>query len=150
VALVLVVKLGKALTKNFWLNTNDRGMDIPGLMKYTNLGPLDQHIIYIPIYILGEHPKFAEPDQAFLDKVRRHLKKINPTLNDEISSICVLAVTVTLNRFVILAMLTSHLRLRCRLKACGAFILLTTIPRIGAYPKVLALGKRCPRKQLHD
>jgi protoporphyrinogen oxidase len=33
--------------------------------------------------MLGEYPKFAEPDQAFLDKVRRYLKKINPALNDE-------------------------------------------------------------------
>jgi protoporphyrinogen oxidase len=31
----------------------------------------------------GEHPKFKEPDQAFLDKVRRYLKKINPALRDE-------------------------------------------------------------------
>jgi protoporphyrinogen oxidase len=31
----------------------------------------------------GEHPKFAEPDQAFLDKVRLYLKKINPALSDD-------------------------------------------------------------------
>lgn len=31
----------------------------------------------------GEHPKYLEPDQAFLDKVRCYLKKINPALNDE-------------------------------------------------------------------
>jgi len=30
----------------------------------------------------GEHPKFAEPDKAFLDKVRRYLKKINPALSE--------------------------------------------------------------------
>jgi protoporphyrinogen oxidase len=31
----------------------------------------------------GEHPKFAEPDQEFLDKVRRYFKKINTDLRDE-------------------------------------------------------------------
>jgi len=79
----VIVKLRKALTGNFWLNINDPEMDIPGLVEYSNLRPLDQHIVYVPFYMPGEHPKFAEPDQAFLDKVRSYLKKINPALNDE-------------------------------------------------------------------
>jgi protoporphyrinogen oxidase len=79
----VIVKLRKAVTENFWLNTNDPEMDIPGLVEYSNLRPLDQHIVYVPFYMPGEHPKFAEPDQAFLDKVRRYLKKINPELSDE-------------------------------------------------------------------
>ena len=79
----VIVKLRKALTGNFWLNTNDPEMDIPGLVEYSNLRPLDQHIVYVPFYMPGEHPKFTEPDQAFLDKVRRYLKKINPALNDD-------------------------------------------------------------------
>jgi protoporphyrinogen oxidase len=79
----VIVKLRKALTENFWLNTNDPDMDIPGLVEYTNLRPLDQHIVYVPFYMPGEHPKFLEPDQAFLDKVQRYLQKINPTLNDD-------------------------------------------------------------------
>jgi len=79
----VIVKLRKAVTENFWLNTNDPEMDIPGLVEYSNLRPLDQHIVYVPFYMPGEHPKFAEPDQAFLDKVRRYLKKINPELHDE-------------------------------------------------------------------
>jgi protoporphyrinogen oxidase len=79
----VIVKLRKPLTGNFWLNTNDPEMDIPGLVEYSNLRPLEQHIVYVPFYMPGEHPKFAEPDQAFLDKVRSYLKKINPALNDE-------------------------------------------------------------------
>jgi protoporphyrinogen oxidase len=79
----VIVKLRKALTENFWLNTNDPEMDIPGLVEYSNLRPLDQHIVYVPFYMPGEHPKFAEPDQNFLDKVRSYLKKINPGLSDE-------------------------------------------------------------------
>lgn len=79
----VIVKLKRALTPNFWLNTNDPEMDIPGLVEYTNLRPLDQHVVYIPFYMPGEHPKFAETDQIFLDKVRRYLKKINPALIDE-------------------------------------------------------------------
>lgn len=79
----VIVKLKKALTENFWLNTNDSEMDIPGLVEYTNLRPLNQHIVYVPFYMPGEHPKFSESDQAFIDKVRRYLKKINPALSDD-------------------------------------------------------------------
>jgi protoporphyrinogen oxidase len=78
----VIVKLRRQVTENFWLNTNDPDMDIPGLVEYSNLRPLDQHVVYVPFYMPGEHPKFAEPDQAFLDKVRRYLKKINPLLTD--------------------------------------------------------------------
>lgn len=84
VAVVCVIaKLRKPLTDNFWLNTNDPEMDIPGLVEYSNLRPLDQHIVYVPFYVPGEHPLFAEPDQNFLDKVQRYLKKINPALTDD-------------------------------------------------------------------
>ncbi len=79
----VIVKLRKALTENFWLNINDPDMDIPGLVEYSNLRPLDQHIVYVPFYMPGEHPKFSESNQAFLDKVRGYLKKINPVLIDE-------------------------------------------------------------------
>lgn len=79
----VIVKLRRQLTENFWLNTNDPEMDIPGLVEYTNLRPLDKHIVYVPFYMPGEHPKFSESDQAFLDKVRSYLKKINPALTDD-------------------------------------------------------------------
>lgn len=79
----VIVKLRKAVTENFWLNTNDPGMDIPGVVEYTNLRPLDCHVVYVPFYMPGEHLKYQEADQIFLDKVRRYLKAINPTLTDD-------------------------------------------------------------------
>jgi protoporphyrinogen oxidase len=83
IAVVCVIaKLKKPLTENFWLNTNDPEMDIPGLVEYTNLRPLNDHVVYVPFYMPGEHPKYAEPNEVFIDKVRRYLKKINPTLQD--------------------------------------------------------------------
>ncbi|OZI62972.1 NAD(P)/FAD-dependent oxidoreductase [Bordetella genomosp. 11] len=84
IAVVCVIaKLRKPVTENFWLNTNDPDMDIPGVVEYTNLRPLDCHVVYVPFYMPGEHPKYQEPDQVFLDKVRRYLKSINPVLTDD-------------------------------------------------------------------
>jgi protoporphyrinogen oxidase len=84
IAVVCVIaKLRKPVSEYFWLNTNDPDMDIPGIVQYSNLRPLDDHIVYVPFYMPGEHPKFQDPDQAFIDKVRRYLKKINTSLLDE-------------------------------------------------------------------
>lgn len=84
IAVVCVIaKLKKAVTENFWLNTNDPDMDIPGLVEYTNLHPLDEHIVYVPFYMPGEHSKFQEPDENFIHKVKQYLKKINPSLSND-------------------------------------------------------------------
>lgn len=84
IAVVCVIaKLRCKVTENFWLNTNDPEMDIPGLVEYSNLRPLDQHIVYVPFYMPGDHLKFSESDEVFLKKVRTYLKKINPQLSDE-------------------------------------------------------------------
>lgn len=78
----VIVKLAKELTGNFWLNVNDDAMDIPGLVEYSQLRPLDQHVVYVPFYLPGDHPAFKEPDQMFMDRVRRYLRTINPGLED--------------------------------------------------------------------
>lgn len=84
VAVVCVIaKLMKAVSENFWLNVNDDDMDIPGLVEYTNLRPMKQHVVYVPFYMPGEHPKYGDADDVFIDKVRRYLKTINPELTDE-------------------------------------------------------------------
>jgi protoporphyrinogen oxidase len=78
----VIVKMTKPLTENFWLNINDPEMDIPGLVEYTNLQPLDKTIMYVPFYMPGEHPKFADADEVFIQKVKRYLQKINPALGE--------------------------------------------------------------------
>jgi protoporphyrinogen oxidase len=79
----IIVKLTKKVSHNFWVNTNDLDMDIPGIVEYSNLRPLDQTIVYVPFYMPGEHPKFADDDAVFIAKVKRYLQKINPELKDE-------------------------------------------------------------------
>lgn len=83
IAVVCVIaKLRKPLSENFWLNINDPDMDIPGLVEYSNLRPLDNSIVYVPFYIPGEHQKFQDNDEVFIEKVKSYFKKINPEISD--------------------------------------------------------------------
>jgi protoporphyrinogen oxidase len=85
----VIVKLRRPFSNYFWVNTNDPDMDIPGFIEYSNLNPMgppnsgQPAILYVPFYIPGEHPKYAEPDAVFLEKVRSYLKKIDPSLKDD-------------------------------------------------------------------
>lgn len=84
IAVVCVIaKLKRRVSGNFWVNTNDPDMDIPGLVEYSNLRPMDCSVVYVPFYMPGDHPKFADDNQVFLDKVKRYLRKINPTLQED-------------------------------------------------------------------
>jgi protoporphyrinogen oxidase len=63
IAVVCVIaKLRKPLTENFWLNIND------------------PHVLYVPFYMPGEHQKYQDSDEVFLEKVRRYCIKINPEI----------------------------------------------------------------------
>lgn len=79
----VIVKLRRQLTGNFWLNVNDSEMDIPGLVEYSNLRPLAEHVVYVPFYMPGEHPKFQDDNAVFIAKVKRYLMRINPALTEE-------------------------------------------------------------------
>jgi len=84
IAVVCVIaKLRRPLTVNFWVNINDDEMDIPGLVEYSNLRPLDSTIVYVPFYLPSDHEKYDEADVVFTDKVKCYLRRINPDLAEE-------------------------------------------------------------------
>jgi protoporphyrinogen oxidase len=80
----IILKLSKPVTDNFWLNINDPEMDIPGMVEYTNLRSLDgKSIVYVPYYLPGDHPKYKDSDDVFINKVKKYIQTINPSLLDE-------------------------------------------------------------------
>lgn len=77
----VIARLKTPLTDKFWLNINDPDMDIPGLVEYTNLRPMgDDHIVYVPFYMPGDHTEYQKSDAHFRQKVIRYFMKINPKL----------------------------------------------------------------------
>jgi len=78
----VIAKLAKSLTNNFWLNTNDDAMDIPGIIEYSNLNPEVGHIVYVPYYMPQSNLKFKDSDEIFKQKVANYFKVINPLIKD--------------------------------------------------------------------
>lgn len=75
----VLLKLKQPFTRNFWMNINDPRIEIPGLIEYTNLNPLDgTSIIYAPYYMPQAHPKYRRDFQTFIDETLGYMKLIRP------------------------------------------------------------------------
>ncbi|MEP3477402.1 MAG: NAD(P)/FAD-dependent oxidoreductase [Hyphomicrobiales bacterium] len=79
----VIVKLKQKITDNFWLNINDKRIDVPGIIEFSNLRPIDNHIVYVPYYMPTTHHKFSKSDDYFETEVRQYLKFIKPSLTDD-------------------------------------------------------------------
>ena len=77
-----VFKLKHSVTHNFWTNINDPGIQIPGLIEYSNLNPLPCTIVYAPFYMPVTNPKYRDPPQAFIDEVKGYIKRLNPAFDE--------------------------------------------------------------------
>ena len=75
----VILKLKRPFSRNFWININDPRIEIPGLIEYTNLNPLDgSTIVYAPYYMPQGHPKYERPAQQFVDETLGYLSTIRP------------------------------------------------------------------------
>ena len=75
----VLLKLKAPFTRNFWMNINDPRIEIPGLIEYSNLNPLDgDTVVYAPYYMPKTHPKYARSHQAFIDETLGYMQLIRP------------------------------------------------------------------------
>ena len=75
----MLLKLKRPFTRNFWMNINDPRIEIPGLIEYSNLNPLDgSHIVYAPYYMPQTHSKYGRDKQAFIDETIGYMSLIQP------------------------------------------------------------------------
>jgi protoporphyrinogen oxidase len=78
----VLLKLKRPFTRNFWMNINSPGIEIPGLIECTNLNPLaDQGapaILYAPYYMPQTHPKYRRDFAEFIEETLGYLAMIRP------------------------------------------------------------------------
>lgn len=77
-----VFRLRHPISENFWMNINDPAIGIPGLIEYTNLNPLGDHVVYAPFYMPTTHAKYREPKENFLAEVKAVFRRVNPAFDE--------------------------------------------------------------------
>lgn len=73
----VALKLKQKFTNYFWMNINHDGIEVPGIIEYSNLNPYSGNILYVPYYMPSTHPKYKYSDADFLSEVYSYLKLIN-------------------------------------------------------------------------
>src|SRR3546814_16084082 len=47
----VLLKLARSVSPHFWLNVNDPGIEIPGIIEFSNLRPAGETVVYVPFYM---------------------------------------------------------------------------------------------------
>jgi protoporphyrinogen oxidase len=77
----VIFKLRRSVSPHFWVNVSEPGIEIPGVIEFSNLRNVGgDTIVYVPYYMPVTHAKFSWPDQSLLDEAFSCLRRINPSL----------------------------------------------------------------------
>jgi protoporphyrinogen oxidase len=79
----VLLKLRRSVTEKFWLNIVDEDIDIPGLIEFSNLRPMENTIVFVPYYMPVSQPKWQWNEQQFIDEAFRYVRKINTTISED-------------------------------------------------------------------
>jgi protoporphyrinogen oxidase len=81
----LFLRLARAVTPFFWVNTNDPRVPFAGMIEYTNLNPLPElggdHILYVPQYLSADDPRYSQSDEEVLRRYTDALALIHPAFD---------------------------------------------------------------------
>ncbi len=78
----VVHKLRKPVSPHFWVNIVDQDVDIPGVIEFSNLRPMDHTVVYAPYYMPTDNPKWTAPDKAFIDESFGYIRRLNPQITE--------------------------------------------------------------------
>lgn len=79
----VIFRLRKGVSQNFWLNVSDESMEIPGIIEFSNLRPMQDSVIYVPYYMPRDYPKFAKDNDYFIAEAKQYIKRLNPEITDD-------------------------------------------------------------------
>ncbi len=78
----VILKLKHPISPYFWMNINDPNIEVPGIIEYSNLNQLGEHILYVPYYMPKDNPKYTRDNKKFFSETRGYLKQINSEFKD--------------------------------------------------------------------
>jgi protoporphyrinogen oxidase len=78
----LIFRLKKSISKHFWINIVDDKIDIPGLIQFSNLRPVDDTVVYVPYYMPTTQAKWQWSDDQFVEEAFSYIRKVNPQITE--------------------------------------------------------------------
>ncbi|MEQ8395120.1 NAD(P)/FAD-dependent oxidoreductase [Thalassobaculum sp.] len=78
----VLLKLARSVSPHFWVNINDPAIDIPGIIEFSNLRPVDETVVYVPFYMPQTNVKFGGSDSDFVAESMAAIRRLNPTIDD--------------------------------------------------------------------
>ncbi len=78
----LIFRLKKSISKHFWINIVDDEIDIPGLIQFSNLRPVDDTVVYVPYYMPTTQAKWQWSDDQFVEEAFSYIRKVNPQITE--------------------------------------------------------------------
>ncbi|MEB2848295.1 NAD(P)/FAD-dependent oxidoreductase [Endobacterium cereale] len=79
----LIFRLKKSISKHFWINIVDDSIEIPGVIEFSNLRPVDDTVVYVPYYMPVTQPKWQWSDEQFIDEAFGYIRKVNPAISKD-------------------------------------------------------------------
>lgn len=79
----VLYKLRRSVSDKFWVNIADPTIDIPGLVEFSRLRPLEQTIVYVPYYMPTTQPKWGWSDRQFIDESLGYIRRVNPAVTPQ-------------------------------------------------------------------
>ncbi|MHB8392008.1 MAG: NAD(P)/FAD-dependent oxidoreductase [Acidobacteriaceae bacterium] len=77
----VILKLKQSVSPHFWVNISENGIEIPGVIEFSNLRRVnDMTIVYVPYYMPVTNAKFSWSDDKLRDDAFSCLQRINPAL----------------------------------------------------------------------
>jgi len=78
----VVLKLARPVSGHFWVNVSDREIGIPGLIEFSNLRPMPNHIVYVPYYMPPDQPRWQWTDPQITADAFAAVRRVNPALRE--------------------------------------------------------------------
>lgn len=76
----VVLRLSRSVTPHFWVNVDEPDIGVPGIIEFSNLRPVEGHVVFVPFYMPVTNPKWSLSDQALIDESLACLARINPAI----------------------------------------------------------------------
>jgi protoporphyrinogen oxidase len=77
----LLFKLKRSVTPHFWVNIAEPGIEIPGIIEFSNLRPVEETVVFVPYYMPVTNPKFGWADDRLIDEAFGYLQRLRPELD---------------------------------------------------------------------